>query len=325
MTILKRVLQKFNGFYYSREYICLPLEQHTFPLQVLLVRESKVVKDITAMQVMVGISPLIIALPSLEEVDQENWQHIYTVYSNSSIKEGATVSNDKIVGSLQLEKIKNQKVGDFFIYYFEGIVGKHRFIPHINQIINRFYNSFYNRSKGNIFLKGNLYTQLQVAYSVPKIIALITVGCNDLYNLLPTDQHGQINNEYYIITLRKAGNACKQALDAGKIVLSNVYAGYYKEVYAFGKNHMQPLKEIDSFDFSGDRTQILNYPLPKHVIAYRELELAESFEHGIHRIFLFRILAYKKNIADLPVLSCIHNAYATWRFKQHLPCNHFLT
>ena len=62
------------------------------------------------------------------------------------------------------------------------------------------------------FLPDNLYKQVQIAYSIPRNISLITVGQNDRFNLFPTDLHGPVNEDHYIISLRHEGKACQQVM-----------------------------------------------------------------------------------------------------------------
>jgi hypothetical protein len=185
-------------------------------------------------------------------------------------------------------------------------------------------NQIYNRKKGNIFLNNNLYTQVQIAYSVPRIISLITVGSGGLYNLFPTDLHGLVNEQYYVSSLRHGGEACKQVENAGRIVISQVPSEVYKTVYALGKNHMQELKPKENFFFSESQSGVFKLPMPKSLLSYRELELAGSFEHGIHKLFLYKIISSQAVRKDPSTLAHIHNCYATWRHRKGLPGNYLL-
>lgn len=320
----QKLLRRLNGMHYSQDYLCLAREQHSQPLHTYLVRENIAIKDITNLYLMVGICPLIIALPELNNFNLDSSETIEIFYSIISMKEGRPICQKNIVGKLKLKKLKVQKTG-CSVYYFEGVHGTHKLLPAFNQIINKLYNTLYNKKKGNIFLNGNLYTQMQIVYSIPQVISLITVGEHDLYNIFPTDQHGQINDNCYVITLRHAGKACTQAETAKKIVLSNIKSFYFKEVYGYGKNHMQPLKEKSKFNFSNLQSQVLQLPLPQHTIEYRELELQDSFIYGIHKIFLFKILSHQENTNNKTTLSCINNVYATWRYKHKLPNDHLMS
>src|SRR6266540_428813 len=251
--------------------------------------------------------------------------YAYLVFENiSPLKMESTVTKKYIVAILSLKKIKEQKTDNSFVYYFEGINGKHKFLSPFHQFIVQLNNQLYNKKIGNVFLEYNLYKQVQIAYAIPRVISLITVSSDNLFNLFTTDLHGQINEDYYIISLRYQGNACKQVEQAKKIVLSNVDASYYKEAYNLGKNHMQPLKEKSNFVFSEEHSYTLKLPLPPNVIECRELELKDSFIHGIHKLLLFKILNHQRSQNSSTTLAHVHNAYATWRYKQGLGNYFFL-
>lgn len=310
--------------HYTQEYLCLPKEQHTHPLYAYLVFENIAVKGITTQHLFIGYSPVIFAIPSIGEIDLSKQSIIKIFYSISPLEMESTVPKKDIVAILSLKKIKEQKTDNSFVYYFEGINGKHKFLSPFHQFILQLNNQLYNKKIGNVFLEYNLYKQVQIAYAIPRVISLITVSSDNLFNLFPTDLHGQINEDYYIISLRYQGNACKQVEQAKKIVLSNVDASYYKEAYNLGKNHMQPLKEKSNFVFSEENSYTLKLPLPPNVIECRELELKDSFIHGIHKLLLFKILNHQRSQNSSTTLAHVHNAYATWRYKQGLGNYFFL-
>ena len=185
-------------------------------------------------------------------------------------------------------------------------------------------NKWFNRKPGNVFLQGNLYKQVQIAYSLPRKICLITVGSDNLYNLFPTDLHGQVSEQHYVISLRHDGKACQQVEAAQRIVLSDMEAAAYKQVYALGKNHMQPLKSLAAFHFSLDRSKSLQLPLPQQIVAYKELQLQDAFMHGIHKLLLFKIIYREQKTKEPATLAHIHNSYATWRYKKGIQSNYFL-
>jgi flavin reductase (DIM6/NTAB) family NADH-FMN oxidoreductase RutF len=228
------------------------------------------------------------------------------------------------IAMLHLKKIKEQEAGDETILYYEGVKGSHRFISSFHQFIIQMYNRLYQKRPGNVFLPGNLYKQVQIAYSIPRNISLVTAGQNDLFNLFPTDLHGPVSEDHYIISLRHDGKACQQVLNTGSILLTQVHSDFYKTVYALGKNHMQEMKVKENYPFADGVSARLQLPLPQSALFYRELELRDSFIHGIHRVMLFKTL-YRQRFQDTPsTLAHIHNVYATWRQNNRLPGNYLL-
>ena len=87
---------------------------------------------------------------------------------------------------------------------------------------------------------------------------------------------------------------------------------------------MQEFKTKDQFPFGDSFSDSLKLPLPRSAVYFRELELQDAFDHGIHRFFLFKIMN-KRQIADKPAtLAHIHTVYATWRHNKGLPGNYLL-
>ena len=97
----------------------------------------------------------------------------------------------------------------------------------------------------------------------------------------------------------------------------------YKEVYKLEKNHKQPVKPANAFPFSNANSKSFNLTLPQNTVGYTELELQTSFDHGIHRVLLFKIVNQHVE-PGRQSLRQIHNSYATWRFKHGFPGNYLL-
>jgi hypothetical protein len=87
---------------------------------------------------------------------------------------------------------------------------------------------------------------------------------------------------------------------------------------------MQELKPKDNFPFGAIHSSVFQLPLPRSVLYYRELELIESFAHGIHKLLLFKIVSLQAVSNEPATLAHIHNCYATWRHNKGLPGNYLL-
>ncbi len=322
MRLVKKVLNKLNGLHYQQEYLCFSKEALAQPLHVYLAAEGKIIKDITDQHLFTGYNPLIIALPG--ESNSYRLSNITIIFTQKAFSPNDFFDQKAALATLSLRLVNTFSTGACIVYFFEGIKGRHRFIHPFYQYVIGLNNRLYNRKKGNVFLHDNLYKQVQIAYSVPRIISLITVGNGDLYNVFPTDLHGPVNNEYYIGSLRYNGKACRQVEQSGRMLVTEVNSAFYKAAYLLGKNHMQELKTKESFPLSNSVSRNFRLPVPLSALRYRELELLDSFTHGIHRLFVFKTISFQQ-VEDSPAtLAHIHNVYATWRYNQHLPGNYLL-
>lgn len=322
MNLLKKALKKLDGLHYPQDYLCFAAETFQQPLHLYLVAQGLVLKDITHHHAFVGYCPVVFALPVLAETS--NSPVIETILGAPGLSLHEKYNHRQVVAALTLKRINQQETSGGGIHYFEAVKGRHRFTGAFRQAVGQLYNRLYNRRPGNVYLQGNLYKQVQIAYALPRKINLITVGQNNRYNLFPTDLHGQVNSDTYLISLRHAGRACEQVLATQAIVLSEMKAAAFQQVYSLGKNHMQPLKEAGAFVFSPDRSVHGQLPLPMHYTRYLELQLLDSFRVGIHQLLLFRVVGEKHPDGAPQTLVHVHSLYASWRQKNGLPGNYLL-
>jgi len=325
------LLNKLNGLHYPQEYLCLAKETFENQLRVYLVANGNIVKDITNEHAFTGYNPVIFTLyvsaakePVLSGEQATLPSSVEIFFCHSSTTQNGVFNKKDAIAHLSMALIRKQTSCNTIIYHYEGKMGEHRFLSSLQQSILALSNRLYNKREGNVYLRKNLYTQVQIAYAVPRIISLITVSDGMLYNLFPTDLHGPVNQQLYVGSLRHAGKACKQVESAGKMVISRIHYTAYTSAYALGKNHMQELRPKETFPFGPETSPVYRLPLPKSVLHYRELELLESFEHGIHKIMLFKIVS-EQAVSNEPVTLChVHNCYASWRHKQGIVSNFLL-
>ena len=310
-------MNKLNGLHYNQGYLCFDRETFDRPLHVYIANKNQVIKDITNQHLFVGYSPLVLAFPEIELPGA-----ICLVFVNHFLLPNEFFLEKDAIAILNLKKIGEQVAGDSRILYYEGISGKHHFISAFHQTVNGIYNRLYNNQGGNVFLNNNLYKQVQIAYAVPRNISLITISDGGLFNLFPTDLNGQVNDKYYVISLRTNGKALEQVERSQKVLLSQVSTTACKMVYALGKNHMQDLKPPGSFPFSQSPSANFGWPIPLNFVAYKELTLAAAFIHGIHKIMLFKIVSHYQMEHTTGILAHIHNCYASWRYKNKLTGNY---
>jgi hypothetical protein len=321
MKLLQRVLNRSRGLHFGQEYLCMHHEHFEQQLNVYLLDKGKIMKDITFDHAFVGYHPVVFAL----SIDlAEAHPNLEIIFSHEQLLPGHKPGRQVILAFLSLKKVYQLSMNSEFVFFYEAVFGKHRFISKFRQFIIGLHNHLFQRKEGNVFLKGNLYKQVQIAYSLPRKISLVTVGSKHLFNLFPTDLHGSVSKGYYVVSLRHSGNACAQVEAARNILLSNVDANIYREVYKMGKNHMQPMKEKHSFRFSSEMSPVFQLPVPQHALHCYELEMQSSFKAGIHKIMLFRIRNEFTVNTGYASLAHVHNVYATWRHKNQLSGNYLL-
>lgn len=141
-------------------------------------------------------------------------------------------------------------------------------------------------------------------------------------NMFPTDLHGVSGQRGYLSSLRIGGMAGGQVEKYKQIVISEVDLSFYKVSYALGKNHMANLKDEKFFTLYHERSGLFDCPLPSFALKYREMKVTDSFDHGIHRIYLYEIMN-EKSVQRSNTLAHIHQYYAQWRIDQGIPTELF--
>ena len=318
LNMFKNLLEKLKGLQYRQEYLCLPYEHFTHPLHVYVIVDNTIFSEVTREHLFVGYSPIIIVLPTFQRTFPG--VSISLAFFPESQAYGCKITSQPLA-SLDLRSLHFPTTHTY--EFFVGLRGRHHFLPLFNRWVIRTANHLYKQGPGNVFLHGNLYEQVQVAYSIPRIISLITVQDNGLRNVFPTDLHGEIEGDY-IISLRTGGKALEQVLESKSIVVAEINALSYKKVYAHGKNHMRAGRTRESFEFESEKSNLLHYDLPKGTVNYRELQLKEHYTHGIHTILIFQILNKDIIRSGISRLSHVHSAYATWRFNNGWKDNYLL-
>lgn len=282
---------------------------------MLLKSESGPSLDVTHTHLFLGYQPLIIGLAveknstEFEQLTKESTAHL--IFRQGDI--------GKRLATLLVKKISQKELGIHFVFFYEGVQGYHDFLSAFHQGVNRLRQSIQFRKRGNVDLLGNLYDQVRIAYSVPRMISVITVSDGKRINLFPTDLHGPVGKKFYIGSLRKNGLVSAQVERYRKIVMSEVEADGYRQIYALGKNHMKDLREPNGFELHLEKSTTFGYPLPLWVTRYRELAQIDSFDYGIHRIHIYDIVHEQRVNTKDSVLAHIHQYYAQWRIVQKLP------
>jgi flavin reductase (DIM6/NTAB) family NADH-FMN oxidoreductase RutF len=271
-----------------------------------------------------GYKPVVIGIPLSEANEKYLLQHqelclsvTHKTFALNDEWRGFLTSRDT-VARLALQKKDVINIGSATIALFQAKHGMHSFISAFHQVTSNLRRQTRQARKDAIQLEGNLVDQVRIAYAIPRAISVITLpGTSGEMNMFPTDLHGSIDESYYSSSLRIGGKACDQVDHVKRIVLSDVDAKCYNEVYALGKNHMKDPQPVSSFD-TKERSKQFEIPIPSYAISYRELEVIRSVDIGIHRIYFYKVLN-RAVIFSADRLTHFHQYAAQWRENHRLP------
>ena len=308
------------GITLPQEYLCVNLEEFSDPLKIVITPSDSIKElDITDHHLFIGYKPLLIAIDK-DFLPDGNY------YNSGKLKLSFRTKDDLEVASLVIRLVQKVKLNSTTCLLFEGEKGIHSFDNPVHKFINALRYNLTAERKKNIFLPGNLYDQVKIAYSIPRKICLTTVSSGNLINIFPIDISGPLNEKHFIISLRSSGKANRQIEYKKNCLVSIMDANSSKEVYNAGKNHMRELSVPDKLGISlrNETSDRLKFPIPSGAIKYYELEKIDKFEIGIHTIYYFNIvnsviLSHKKN-----VLAHIHRDYAQWREKNNITTSYLM-
>lgn len=322
--LINYIKEKILGYSLPQEFACVALEEIRDPLQVTLtLKGDHSPMNVSESHIFLGYKPLVIGIPFhnilFPNLSSSQTENICLSFHATQFKSNTTwngfPSYDNSVARIILKKKQTIACGSHTLNLYEGLHARHKFINAFNQFVNRQRENRRPDRKVNINLSQNLADQVQTAYSIPRVISIATISENLKMNMFPTDLHGQVNDDFYIGSLRHGGKANDQVEKFKNVVLSRVDLSWCKQAYSLGKNHMQDLKDFNSFLIHSKRSARFNFPLPESVISYHELTRDTFVDIGIHRIHTYQILG-KEKFVDSNTLSHIHRFYAQWRLNQ---------
>jgi hypothetical protein len=315
---LKKSLKKiFFGITLREEFICIDNDSFTSPLKIFLNSEYSELEPISsADHLFLGYQPLVIGIIAERDSARDN-------YLTQIQKPTVSFNDDKgnSVAHLKLNRFKVIENKNDVLFLFEGIYGSQTFQSTFHKFTNNLKYRLTANRESNVYLEGNLYQQLIIAYSVPRIISLVSLSDGIFCNLFPTDLNGKFGSENYIVSLRIGGKASEQVEMIKKLVISRLPVSECSYAYSLSKNHMMDLVEESSFKFKIQKSNKFNFPVPENAISCFELELNNSIEIGIHKLYFFSVVSNEKFEAKKSTLAHIHRNYAEWRKRNSLRSN----
>jgi hypothetical protein len=311
--------QLLTGLSIPQEYVCLRLEDLSQPLSVYLtIKNNSHVYEVTADHVFLGYKPLVLLIslndPTIVTADTVCLNFVTGVFKPTTKWKGFLTA-DSCVARLIVRKIKTPFIGKSFL--FEGVYGEHRLLNSFYQLTNSLRERLRKRKAGNVGLPGNLYDQVRIAYAVPRIVSLITLGNENRMNMFPTDLHGSVDQKHYVGSLRIGGKATDQVEQEGKLVISFMPVKQYQFVYSLGKNHVQAMAPAKNFVLREGDSNLFRIPVPAGALKYIELKRIRSVDAGIHRIHLYEKVN-EESLCDGKTLAHVHQFYAQWRLNHNL-------
>lgn len=300
------ILKKVLGRQFPQEYLCASSSSLQAALQLVFKHGAESI-NVTDKLLFAGYKPLLMAMPGA-------FFTMHNITQSGRLEISLSDSSGHNVGTLILDEVQDHSKSNNGFILYRGKSATLRLLPRFQRCMEHIYYRFTANKKDPLHFSPQLYRQVRLAYAVPRTISLITVMQDNLYNVFPTDLHGRIDENHYLISLRRGGKADAQVSASGSILLSDIRPDFFREAYVLGKNHMQPLRGREAFPFlSASDSGELKIPVPEPAIAYRELVEKEVIPMGVHNIHIFSVIQTKILDPEAPHLVHIHRDTAAWR------------
>ena len=317
---MKKFLKKvLFGTTLPQDYLCLNLKEFKHPLRIEIEKSNGEKIDITTKHLFNGYKPLIFSIDS-NCFGNEIPGKIDSIHLTFKTDE------NKKLALLKLKLVEELKIGSSTILIFQGIMGLHNFKNPFNKLLSDARYRLTADKTHNVYLAGNLFDQIKVAYAIPRKIYLVSVGTGNLFNIFPTDLSGTIDGKIFILSLRTGGKASEQIDKFRRCAVFEIPAESYAEAYKAGKNHMKELTELENLEikFIEERSSKLNIPVPMNINKYIELERIQKYQLGIHTLHFLKIVNSVRLRESDSVLAHIHSDYASWRMRKGIQTKYYL-
>jgi hypothetical protein len=318
--MLKHLL---TGLTIPQQYICTGFEDFRSPFLVYATSRKKNLRlDVSKTNILLGYKPLIMLLPDVPPEHEEIClTFVRKDFQPNTIWNGFETDASAVARLILKAKCKISGTGEAALY--EGLYGEHNFLSPLHQFVNNYRERLRKQKAGNISLPGNLQDQVRIAYSTPRIIALITLVLNGRMNMFPTDLHGDWGKDFYVSSLRHGGRANEQVEQSGVVALSFIPVQEFSFAYSLGKNHMQKTDFEDNFRLHSITSSVFSIPLPESTLGYLELKRLYSVDLGLHRIHVYKKV-HHEILHPGSTLAHIHQYSAQWRADHGLITQIFL-
>ncbi len=192
MTVRNQIRRILTGLTIPQEYICAGGQNFQNQLLVFLALDNqKSLLNITASHLFLGYGPLIIGLPF-----NINDGNSGIARDQGQVPLSFVTQEQTEIARLVLKKIGERVVDNKkIVFFYEGEYGSHSFLIPLHQWISRQREKWRKHSASNVSLPGNLMEQVRIAYSIPRIISVITTSDGSLMNMFPTDLHGCVGEK----------------------------------------------------------------------------------------------------------------------------------
>jgi flavin reductase (DIM6/NTAB) family NADH-FMN oxidoreductase RutF len=242
--------------------------------------------DVTRAAVVAALRPLTLAVgldvQLLSAIEDRSQPQLHFV----------DLESRRIVGTLQLQHMRNWITSGVVIGLFEVRRGTHRCVGWPYRPWNRWLQKRRmrrNTDPNNFFMPPEAVQQQMIFYICPRPVVLVSVDDGSHNNLFPMDLIGPVSSERFTLALRSTSPSIATMKSARRVVLSDVPARDYTTAYRLGIHHKNVKVDWNHLPFEIKRSREFSLPYPAIALRVREIEILDFDTIGSHTFFVTQI------------------------------------
>lgn len=159
---------------------------------------------------------------------------------------------------------------------------------------------------------------LNVFYMMPRPVYLVSVVHEGCDNIFPMDLVGPLDDDRFLLALRKTSPSIELMRAGGRIVLSGMPARFKEVAYRLAAHHRKLSVDWGALELATRPSPLFGFPVPAEALGWRELQVHKSAVIGSHVFFVTTVAGYT-GAGDEPQLCHVSDMYAGWRAANGRP------
>jgi hypothetical protein len=320
----------WRGTHHGAEYLCVAEEPGLYRPQATLGMATKgCAIDVTATWLLVGIVPVVIAVPvpiggdKAAALDGAN-DCVLTLTDRpfvANTRWHGCVSTSEWLARLRLRRVSTHTICGQHVHVFEATHGRHRLLGPRARLGIVSHDRFASWRRGPadrvdpLRPEGNRYDQLRIGYATARPVLAATVMSKSGSNTFPIDLQGPLGSNGRLVSLREGAKVGEQIGASKSFAVSTIAAQGSAWLYGLGRNHMaalQPFANGTKKPHGDCDKSVMKQLLPPLAVRTELVKIQAIETVGLHRLHLCEVRDVIDHTPAQPTVAHLHLWYAMW-------------
>ncbi|MDA1094439.1 MAG: flavin reductase [Acidobacteria bacterium] len=159
---------------------------------------------------------------------------------------------------------------------------------------------------------------LDVYYTSPRPVYVVTVPHGDSFNLFPVDLVSFLGDAGFFLALRSSSPSIPFMQEDGRLVFSSVPAALRDTIYRLGAHHTRAYDRVDDLGLALTPSPAFGLPAPAQAFRVREFRVLDHRTVGSHVVFQAVQVAISERDLE-PQLAHVSAAFARYAARLGAP------